>query len=76
MERYTKLKLYLEQALIQQRETRISDGHLAWLVPLLQEYYDPMYRYQLEKKAERIVFRGNYSEVKDYLLATSQTYGD
>ncbi|MCE9884993.1 tRNA 2-selenouridine(34) synthase MnmH [Obesumbacterium proteus] len=76
MERYTKLKLYLEQALIQQYETRISDGHLAWLVPLLQEYYDPMYRYQLEKKAERIVFRGNYSEVKDYLLATSQTYGD
>lgn len=76
MERYTKLKLYLEQALNQQRETRISDGHLAWLVPLLQEYYDPMYRYQLEKKAERIVFRGNYSEVKDYLLATSQTYGD
>ncbi|MCE9946401.1 MAG: tRNA 2-selenouridine(34) synthase MnmH [Hafnia sp.] len=76
MERYAKLKQYLEQALTQQRETRNSDGHLAWLVPLLNEYYDPMYRYQLEKKAERIVFRGNYSEVKDYLLATSQTYGD
>ncbi len=39
------------------------DGHLAWLVPLLEEYYDPMYRYQLEKKAEKIVFRGEWAEV-------------
>jgi tRNA 2-selenouridine synthase len=38
-------------------------------VPLLEEYYDPMYRYQLEKKAEKIVFRGNGPEVAAWLAA-------
>jgi len=31
---------------------------------LLQQYYDPMYDYQLGKKADRIVFRGSKAEVK------------
>ena len=39
------------------------------LVPLLNEYYDPMYRYQLEKKADKIVFRGT-SEAVVHWLAT------
>ncbi|WP_416139021.1 tRNA 2-selenouridine(34) synthase MnmH [Halomonas sp. HK25] len=28
-------------------------AHEAWLAPLLTEYYDPMYRYQLEKHSEQ-----------------------
>ncbi len=30
------------------------DGHRVWIKCLLSEYYDPMYDYQLEKKAARI----------------------
>ncbi len=30
--------------------------HLAWLVPLLKEYYDPMYRYHLRKKRKKLSF--------------------
>jgi tRNA 2-selenouridine synthase len=38
-----------------------------WLVPLLKEYYDPMYRYQLGKKAEKIIFRGSWHDVAAWL---------
>ena len=44
------------------------DGHEGWLKPLLEQYYDPMYTYQLSKKADRIVFRGEYDEVKAWLV--------
>ncbi|EIV1262676.1 hypothetical protein L7D02_004927 [Escherichia coli] len=36
---------------------------------LLKEYYDPMYRYQLEKKAEKVVFRGEWAEVAEWVKA-------
>ncbi|MDU4231945.1 MAG: tRNA 2-selenouridine(34) synthase MnmH, partial [Klebsiella grimontii] len=35
--------------------------------PLLNEYYDPMYRYQLGKKAEKIIFRGSWQDVAAWL---------
>ena len=44
-----------------------TEAHFSWLVPLLEEYYDPMYRYQLEKKAGQIVFRGTFEEVEAWL---------
>ncbi len=34
-----------------------------------REYYDPMYRYQLEKKAANIVFRGTWQDVANWLKA-------
>ena len=49
--------------------TICTTAHLGWLVPLLNEYYDPMYRYQLEKKAAKIVFRGTWQDVADWLNA-------
>ncbi|HKM97516.1 MAG TPA: tRNA 2-selenouridine(34) synthase MnmH, partial [Buttiauxella sp.] len=55
------------EALELQRKTGSVDGHLAWLSPLLEEYYDPMYRYQLSKKAQNIVFRGDYEQVEAWL---------
>ena len=33
-------------------------GHLGWIEGLLSEYYDPMYVYQRQQKASRIVFAG------------------
>jgi tRNA 2-selenouridine synthase len=42
-------------------------SHRHWLTGLTQEYYDPMYSYQLDKKKELVVFRGSRSEVTDWL---------
>ncbi len=62
LQHYNELAARLDAALTTQLATGSTDGHLAWLVPLLKEYYDPMYRYQLEKKAEKVVFRGEWAD--------------
>ena len=66
-ERHRHLRQLLDQALAQ-HERGDSSLHRAWIRPLLRDYYDPMYNYQLQQKADRIIFRGRASEVRDYLL--------
>lgn len=66
-ERYTALAERQRIALDAQQRSGDTDGHFAWLVPLLENYYDPMYRYQLEKKAAKICFRGDYYSVEAWL---------
>ena len=75
-ERFQQLTQWLESALQVQQTSGNSDTHQLWLVPLLQHYYDPMYRYQLEKKAQRVIFRGNYAEVREFLMTYSQNNGE
>lgn len=41
--------------------------HFDWVDSLMQNYYDPMYDYQLKNKAARIVFQGSLPEVQQYL---------
>ncbi len=65
--RYRNLKSILLNAIQTQRTTGELDNHEAWIRPLLTDYYDPMYDYQLDKKSERVVFRGNEAEVLQYL---------
>ncbi|HHO8887608.1 TPA: tRNA 2-selenouridine(34) synthase MnmH, partial [Klebsiella pneumoniae] len=67
LQRFAELTALLDVALREQQTTGSTDAHMGWLVPLLNEYYDPMYRYQLEKKAAKIVFRGSWQEVADWL---------
>ncbi|EMQ6040342.1 tRNA 2-selenouridine(34) synthase MnmH [Escherichia coli] len=74
LQRYNELAARLDAALTTQLTTGSTDGHLAWLVPLLEEYYDPMYRYQLEKKAEKVVFRGEWAEVAEWVKAYACGY--
>lgn len=66
--RYDACRQHLEQALRIQQQTGDSEAHFSWLVPLLEHYYDPMYRYQLAKKQHNIVFRGDYQQVTDWLM--------
>ncbi|WED24263.1 tRNA 2-selenouridine(34) synthase MnmH [Vibrio sp. JC009] len=66
-ERHAEILDAQKQAIQQMKATGSLAGHDGWLVPLLQEYYDPMYTYQLSKKEERIVFRGEYQQVKEWL---------
>lgn len=47
--------------------------HGVWIRSLLSWYYDPMYDYQLQKKAARIIFRGDRSAVVPFLEAYQPT---
>ncbi|SET11762.1 tRNA 2-selenouridine(34) synthase MnmH [Kosakonia radicincitans] len=69
LQRFAQLSARQEEALIQQQRSGNTSAHFAWLAPLLEEYYDPMYRYQLEKRAKDIIFRGNYDETAAWLAA-------
>ena len=42
-------------------------SHRQWLNALTVDYYDPMYSYQLSKKQERVLFRGDRAEVMEWL---------
>lgn len=67
LQRFAELTATLDESLAEQRyqpgEMRFGGA----AAPLLNEYYDPMYRYQLEKKADKIVFRGTSEDVVSWL---------
>ena len=65
-ERFGQLKKIQSDALAHQ-ENGLLHHHLDWLKPLLSEYYDPMYQYQLAQKSERIIFRGNNAQCLDFI---------
>ena len=44
-----------------------TGDHGAWIERLLTWYYDPMYDYQLEKKSDRVIFRGEAGSVTGFL---------
>lgn len=46
-----------------------SEDHQPWVEMLLNWYYDPMYDYQLSRKGERIVLRGEWEAVQEFLAA-------
>ncbi|HEY8587367.1 MAG TPA: tRNA 2-selenouridine(34) synthase MnmH, partial [Rhodanobacter sp.] len=66
-ERYSALDTIMQEALQRQLADGDVDRHRDWIRMLLNDYYDPMYDYQLEQKAGRIIFRGNQREVVEYL---------
>ncbi len=41
-------------------------AHYGWIRYLLSDYYDPMYRWQQDKKGIHIEFQGNIEEVAEY----------
>lgn len=71
MTRFQEITELLESALVEHQQGQSADVHLRWLEPLLVEYYDPMYQYQLSKKADRIGFTGTYQEVEDFLRSNT-----
>ncbi|WP_024462267.1 tRNA 2-selenouridine(34) synthase MnmH [Marinimicrobium sp. LS-A18] len=64
--RYEEMVHLLEQSLSAHRRGD-PQLHRVWIRRLLEDYYDPMYRYQLSKKSDRIVVRGGPEEVFAYL---------
>ncbi len=47
------------------------EQHKEWIKQLLHDYYDPMYDYQIENKKSSIIFKGNDTEVLEYLRSLS-----
>lgn len=50
----------LQALAFREHERGNRQAHEAWLAPLLTEYYDPMYRYQLEKHAQTFLHVGDW----------------
>lgn len=65
--RYQAIKSIMEDAILRYRKEGQAEHHKAWIRELLEEYYDPMYDYQLDKKSHRVVFRGESDDVVDFL---------
>lgn len=61
-ERYTQIQKQMQQALKEQINSAALAAHQQWIQQLLTDYYDPMYEYQMNKKLQRIVYRGNSEE--------------
>jgi tRNA 2-selenouridine synthase len=66
-QRYKAMKAVLEDAIQRHRTAGETEHHKTWIQGLLVYYYDPMYDYQLEKKSERVIFRGEDAEVLEYI---------
>ena len=66
-ERFQRLSAILEAALAEQERSGEVAAHRGWIEGLLAEYYDPMYAFQRESKASRVVFSGDQAAVVDYL---------
>lgn len=64
--RHKELKELFNHA-VQQQISGDIESHKEWIKVLLMNYYDPMYDYQLNKKKERLKFKGNEKEVFEYI---------
>lgn len=71
---YHKILSSFEKANELQKTVGETCLHKNWVEMLLKEYYDPMYKYQIEKKHEKIIFTGTKDEVTEYLKEKSQIY--
>lgn len=68
-ERFERAQTLMQSALAAHRVRDATEGHRGWISLLLQEYYDPMYDYQLGQSAGRIVFRGDHAAVREWALS-------
>jgi tRNA 2-selenouridine synthase len=65
-ERYSAIAALMEKAFEEQQKTGNVEAHAAWIRRLLEDYYDPMYRYQLQQRAGERLFVGTRDEVLSF----------
>ncbi|GAB5412469.1 MAG: tRNA 2-selenouridine(34) synthase MnmH [Congregibacter sp.] len=58
-ERYTEVSQSMIAAFDHQRRSGDASRHREWIQRLLEEYYDPMYRYQLSQRAGKTLCVGD-----------------
>lgn len=66
-DKFKKVIDELDFAYKNQLSTGNIDYHKYWIELFLKEYYDPFYKYSLENVKDKIIFEGNYKDVKEYL---------
>jgi tRNA 2-selenouridine synthase len=64
--RHQDLRQSMLSALENQRATGDVSGHDLWIQSLLENYYDPMYDYQLAQKAGQILVRGGPEVIRKF----------
>ena len=69
-DRHAQVRTMLDAAIERHAVSGDTEGHRSWIAFLLREYYDGMYEYQLARKAERVIFRGERPAVLDFLRET------
>ncbi|MCG8413575.1 MAG: tRNA 2-selenouridine(34) synthase MnmH, partial [Pseudomonadales bacterium] len=72
-EGFNKIESLMLEAIEQQLRNGDIEAHRLWISELLTSYYDPMYDYQLEKKSQRLVFRGNHDELRSWIKPLIET---
>lgn len=65
--RYRTLQKIFENALQTYKTTESLEDFKEFIEILLRDYYDPMYDYQIEKTNQEIIFKGDETEVLEFL---------
>ena len=65
-ENYQRALGLLNDALQLHREHEDDSAYAPFIEMLLRDYYDPMYDYQLSKKASRVLFTGTREEILEH----------
>ena len=65
-ERHRELRTMMTAALEEQQRSGDTRLHDAWIRALLENYYDPMYDYQLSQKQGRVVVQGAPDVIVDW----------
>ncbi len=65
-ERFEYIGQIMDRALREQLDGQ-AELHREWIRELLENYYDPMYEYQMARQADRIRFRGTREEVQAFI---------
>ena len=73
-ERFGIIQALMDEALAIQATSGTVDAHRAWIEQLLGDYYDPMYDYQLSRKQNPIVARGEFEALAERLLTTAPAH--
>jgi tRNA 2-selenouridine synthase len=70
-QRHREVSDIFENAFDEQIRNGSLDAYREWVAYLLKEYYDPMYDYQIQKRAEQVTFRGCAEEVLAHIEITT-----
>ncbi|QOP44960.1 tRNA 2-selenouridine(34) synthase MnmH [Sulfurimonas paralvinellae] len=66
-QRYRELKELFEKAYTQHESKQAKSLYQEWIMRLLNEYYDPMYDYQIKTTSIPIIFKGDEEAVSEFI---------
>lgn len=66
-ERYQHILKLMDSAFDTQASTGSAEGHRAWIERMLADYYDPMYAYQLSRRAGEILCVGDRESLSAFI---------